>query len=218
MSQITRSPVFFWRWLSFSLGFLLSQMRLEKFFLLPLTSLAGFDSSTDLSFLTKLLGQFLCIPPKLPVFASTLCRLPFCIWICPGDLCSSTLLLVFPDVLSFGFLLSLEEVILEYQPTFHPIPPPLWGSPQGSLPGGSLVRPKSVLLESGVLLAVHHSCCPKDLELRHFVDAAAETAWQEELLPKHWDHILLLCTLSTHQTCFCWWGSTVWSSAFVTAG
>lgn len=56
---------------------------LLKLFLLPLISQAIFKSDFCLP------GQFLCIPPRLPVLASTLCRLSFWVCISPGTSCSS---------------------------------------------------------------------------------------------------------------------------------
>lgn len=74
-------------------------MYLQKLFMMPLTSLARFNSLRYFSFPNLIPGcldntQFLCIPPRLHVLASTLCRLPFCVQVfqemlvpsssCPG--------------------------------------------------------------------------------------------------------------------------------------
>lgn len=64
------------------------------------------------------------------------------------------------------------------------------------------MKPKSALLKSEVLLAVHHSCCSKDLEFHHFMDTAGKAVWQEEPLPKHWDCTLFLCSLSNTRHAF----------------
>lgn len=74
-------------------------MYLQKLSMTPLTSLARFNSVRYFCFPNLIPGcsdniQFLCIPPRVRVLASTLCRLPFYVWVfqemlfpsssCPG--------------------------------------------------------------------------------------------------------------------------------------
>lgn len=67
----------------FSLVFLLSLIYTEKLLLL-LTSLGRFTISA-LAFLTWcLLRKLLCISPKPPVLAVTLCKVPVSVWVCLG--------------------------------------------------------------------------------------------------------------------------------------
>lgn len=61
-------------------------MYIQKLFMIPLTSLARFNSLRYFGFPNLAPGcpaniQFLCTPPRLHVLASTLCRLPFGVWV-----------------------------------------------------------------------------------------------------------------------------------------
>ena len=75
-----------------SIVFLLLPVYLQEPFFLSLTSLARFNFIWAIAFPLHLwmLRQCLCIPPRLPMFTSTLCMLPLHDSEWPGDPCSFT--------------------------------------------------------------------------------------------------------------------------------
>lgn len=82
VSQITRSPVSFWRRPTFSLVFLFNADVLTE--ALPLSLMSWPDLIPSVLQFSQpdlwLLREFLHIPPRLPVLGSNLCRLYFYIW------------------------------------------------------------------------------------------------------------------------------------------
>lgn len=85
--------------LRFSIVFLLSQIQLQKLFLLLMMSLVRLNSYRASAFLT----WSLTVSTISPSSYSTLCRPPFCVWVCPGTPCSAMqgLLAFLPDFFFF---------------------------------------------------------------------------------------------------------------------